>query len=314
MTDKELLTIDMKRTLGYWRMNDNSPMSNSDASYSAQVYYQYEATGEFEASQKSIKLWEYQKYKIIDFDNVPEFRITNKTKTHSKSVNVYAVKVLIKQTLTDEKTKQEATNDFDIRIRRNKQKAIIMEKYNSESDKFELVQTEIFINYAEEGERYHKIENLKTNQRGKHSYTVNTYNFSSTDNKLLQSIYVDESSISDFISYHIGKTTLFLLAAIALGLTWYLISALALAMQISLAAIFLIFIAFLIIDEKKNFLPPPKKIFCCLISSEKGDDSPLKKKENKKEDEPKRESEQKSEMENDSDNENNSYEESEVGD
>lgn len=89
------------------------------------------------------------------------------------------------------------------------------------------------------------------------------------------------SRFVSFLSNHIGKTILFLLAAAALGLIWYLIPALALAMQISLAVCFVLFIAFLIADEKKNFLPSPKKIFCGLISSEKDDDSLLKEKEKK---------------------------------
>ena len=102
-------------------------------------------------------------------------------KKNNKYENVYAIKVLITQTFHNGKE-----NQFDIRIRRNKQKAIIMEKYNSESDKFELVQTEIFINYAGERERYHKIENLKTNLWSKHSYTVNTYDFGGSNNKPIQ--------------------------------------------------------------------------------------------------------------------------------
>lgn len=101
-----------------------------------------------------------------------------------------------------------------------------------------------------------------------------------TDNNL---DYVRDKKfwLRSFFSNHIGKTILFLLAAAALGLIWYLIPALALAMQISLAVCFVLFIAFLIADEKKNFLPSPKKIFCGLISSEKDDDSLLKEKEKK---------------------------------
>lgn len=283
MTDKNLQIIDMRNTLHFWAMNDNNfPMSNLSASYSATVYYQYEANWEFQTSGKSLKLWEGKKNQLINFNDVPEFKINNKS--NKKRENVYAIKVVITQTLTDEKTKLKATNDFDIRIRRNKG-AIIMEKYNPESNKFELVQTEIFTNYKGEGECYHKIENLKTDAYDKRSYVVETHDFQDNDFKLIQSIYVDESSISDLFSHHIGKTILFILAAIALGLTWYLIPALALAMQISLAVCFVLFVALSIIDEKKNFLPSPKKIFCGLILSEK-DDDPEKKREEKDKEEP----------------------------
>lgn len=89
--------------------------------------------------------------------------------------------------------------------------------------------------------------------------------------------------LRSFFSNHIGKTILFLLAAAALGLIWYLIPALALAMQISLAVAVVAFVIILIIDQKKNFLPSPKKIFCGLISSEKGDDFEKKKEEKDKE-------------------------------
>ena len=243
MTNKGLQIIDMRNTLNFWRMAEsNSPMSNPSASYSATVYYQYEANGKFQTSGESLKLWEGKENQRINFDDVPEFNINNKR--NKKSENVYAIKVLIKRTLTDEETKQKTTNQFDIIIRRNKG-AIIMEKYNPESNKFELVQTEIFTNYAGEGARYHKIENLKTDAYGKRSYVVETHDYRYNDFKLIQSIYVDESSISDLFSHHIGKTILFILAAIALGLTWYLIPALALAMQISLAVCFVLFIAFL---------------------------------------------------------------------
>ena len=124
---------------------------------------------------------------------------------------------------------------------------------------------------------------MKTDAYGKRSYVVETHDYRYNDFKLIQSIYVDESSISDLFSHHIGKTILFILAAIALGLTWYLIPALALAMQISLAVAVVAFVIILIIDQKKNFLPSPKKIFCGLISSEKGDDFEKKKEEKDKE-------------------------------
>ena len=134
---------------------------------------------------------------------------------------------------------------------------------------------------------------MKTDAFGKRSYVVETHDFQYNDFKLIQSIYVDESSISDLFSHHIGKTILFILAAIALGLTWYLIPALALAMQISLAVCFVLFIAFLFADNKKNFLPSPSEIFCGLISSEKDDDSLLKEKEKK---EPRQKTGKKSEI------------------
>ncbi|MBQ9491598.1 MAG: hypothetical protein IJU86_02340 [Firmicutes bacterium] len=108
-----------------------------------------------------------------------------------------------------------------------------------------------------------------------------------TDNNL---DYVQDKKfwLRSFFSNHIGKTILFLLAAAALGLIWYLIPALALAMQISLAVAAVAFVIILIIDQKKNFLPPPSKIFCGLISSEKGDDFE-KKREEKDKEEPKKE-------------------------
>ena len=50
-------------------------------------------------------------------------------------------------------------------------------------------------------------------------------------------------------------------------------------MQISLAACFVLFIVFVIADEKKNFLPPPSKIFCGLASDKESDDSEEKSEE-----------------------------------
>lgn len=104
-----------------------------------------------------------------------------------------------------------------------------------------------------------------------------------TNNNLSNNKLSFGSRFVSFFSNHIGKTILFLLAAVALGLAWYLIPALALAMQISLAVCFVLFVALLIIDEKKNFLPSPKKIFCGLISSEKDDDPEKKSEKNKEE-------------------------------
>ena len=115
----------------------------------------------------------------------------------------------------------------------------------------------------------------------------------STNNNLSNKKLSFGSRFVSFLSNHIGKTILFLLAAAALGLTWYLIPALALAMQISLAVCFVLFIAFLFADNKKNFLPSPSEIFCGLISSEKDDDSLLKEKEKK---EPRQKTGKKSEI------------------
>ena len=87
------------------------------------------------------------------------------------------------------------------------------------------------------------------------------HNFENSDYELIENIAVDESSISDLFSHHIRKTIFFLLIAATLLLTWYLISGLALAMQISLAVVFLIFIVFLITDEKKIFSHHQNKYF-----------------------------------------------------
>ena len=160
---------------------------------------------------------------------------------------------------------------LEIVVKRNENNDIIVEKYDPDPSKCEFIKSKVkYITLKEndvgselEEELMYETKNFQK-QGDNYSYEVKILDINNINTMNLKKQFVKKSAklpSGNILYNHIGKTILFLLSLVILGIVWYLNLVSSSILLVSLAVGFILFVTFAIWDQKKKIFPKPKKIW-----------------------------------------------------